>query len=115
MTYDSEKRRESYLRHREKNLAYSHLQNSHVHRPAGRIPGHILVMVRLQCLQDGGDPAVPLDLQLAAIQVGREFDWLARGWLHPDCLVTLSKSWAQKWRDTESLRQHTLKYACVMG
>lgn len=111
MAYDSEKRREKYLRHREKNLAYSHLRNSHVYRPDGRIPRAILVMVRLQCLQDGGDPGVPLDLQLAAIQVGREFDWLARGWLHPDSLVTLSKSWAQKWRDNEALREHTLKYA----
>lgn len=110
-----EKSRLSYLRRREKALAYSRIQNSHPHRPGTRMPAEILAMVRLQTLIDDGDPGVPLDLQLAAIKIGNEFEWLGRGWLHPDCLVTLSKAWAQNWRDLPHIRENTLKFADKIG
>ena len=111
----TESRRLAYLRRREKALAYSRIQNSHPQRPGTRMPAEILAMVRLQTLFDGGDPGTPVDLQIAAIKIGDEFEWLGRGWLHPDCLVTLSKTWAQNWRNLPHIRKATLKFTSNSG
>lgn len=77
-------------------------------RPEGQTPREVTLLVRLECLSAGGDPGVASDMTQAALRVGFEFPWLARGYLHPDYLPKLAGNAASHWRDNKQLRDTVL-------
>lgn len=78
-------------------------------RPDGRIPSHVLDLVRIQCLSDGGDPGSTQDMTIAAVHVGMEFGWLGRSWLHPDLLPYLMGGASNTWRNQPGFKEKWLE------
>lgn len=98
-----------YQANREQLLAKNAARYDIPDKPDGAIPGELLLLLRLTCLQHGRDPGRSVDVRLTMLELGNEFAWLSRGWFHPDRVVAISSAYARNWRTRAGVRAYALK------